>query len=713
MLPQLGSHAGRAQQAQGAGGDVTFAVDEIAEEELQRFIDEHAPHMAFYSEDRGLVAADNATHVLVVDPIDGTRPAMAGLESACVAVALAPLKDDGDPRMADVETAAVVEIKTGDWFVARKGEGVQSNRARGLSTNPDVTRMFWAYGFRGRPARATVEVLGSLIDASSVGGGTFELGSQAFAMTRLITGQLDAVVEVGSRLIDEIPAIRTEFEALGHGEVLNNSPYDLAAPWLCLTEAGGVVTDGWGNPLDDRRLLGSGHEFQMSSISAATETLHKKLLAAIDDGILRLRRRYRAQPPPPTTPPMLQPVAVAHKHLSDYASLVGRTLTDEIRERAERLKDKRVLHVSATAFGGGVSEILYTLVPLMIDVGLRTEWHVIYGREEFFNATKVMHNALQGSPQDLEDDQWETWRHYNEINAQQLSEDWDVCIVHDPQPAALATLVPDKAKHWIWRCHIDLSTPNPSTLGALQPYLKPYEAGVFHMREYVPSGMDGAARIFPPAIDPLAPKNMAFSPEDAVYICDQFGIDVDRPLLCQVSRFDPWKDPLGVIDAYRIVKEEIPDIQLALVGSMATDDPEGWDFFNATVAHADGDPDIHILNNLNNVGAIEVNAFQSHCDVVIQKSTREGFGLTVTEAIWKARPFVGGNVGGIPAQVTDGESGFLVETVEQCAQRCLEILQDPGLGKRLGRAGKEAARRRFLMPRLLRDWLELFEQLEV
>jgi len=409
--------------------------------------------------------------------------------------------------------------------------------------------------------------------------------------------------------------------------------------------------------------------------------------------------------------PMLQPVLLARKQLSDYASIVGRPLVDEILARAERLRGKRVLHVSATAFGGGVSEILYTLVPLMVDVGVECEWHVIYGREEFFNATKVMHNALQGSEQDLTDAQWATWLEYNEINARELSEDWDVVIVHDPQPAALASLVGGKSRHWVWRCHIDLSTPNESTLDRLLPYLEPYPAAVFHMPQYVPTGMNGRAHIIPPAIDPLAPKNMAFSPEDAVYICDQFGIDVDRPLLCQVSRFDPWKDPLGVIDAYRIVKEQMPDIQLALVGSMATDDPEGWDFFNATIAHADGDPDIHILNNLNNVGAIEVNAFQSHCDVVIQKSTREGFGLTVTEAIWKARPFIGGDVGGIPLQVSDGETGFLVSSVEQCAERCLEILRDPGLGKRLGRAGKESVRRRFLMPRLLRDWLALFETL--
>ncbi len=408
---------------------------------------------------------------------------------------------------------------------------------------------------------------------------------------------------------------------------------------------------------------------------------------------------------------MLQSVLVAHKHLSDYASIVGRELVDDIRRRAERLEGKRILHLSATAFGGGVAEILYTLVPLMVDVGLECEWQVIYGREEFFNATKVMHNALQGNPQDLEPEQWETWRHYNEINAAELSGGWDACIVHDPQPAAIASLVGEKARHWVWRCHIDLSTPNPATLAQLMTVLDPYEAAVFHMPQYVPPGMDGRAHMVPPAIDPLAPKNMAFSPEDAVYICDQFGIDVDRPLLCQVSRFDPWKDPLGVIDAYRMVKRQMPEVQLALVGSMASDDPEGWDFFNATLAHADGDPDIHILNNLNNVGAIEVNAFQSHCDVVIQKSTREGFGLTVAEALWKARPFIGGAVGGIPLQISDGESGFLVSSVEQCADRALEILQDPGLGRRLGRAGKDSVRRRFLTPRLLRDWLELLEQI--
>jgi myo-inositol-1(or 4)-monophosphatase len=260
----------------------------VAETSLAQFVAARAPRTAFYSEDRGLVAPADATHVLVVDPIDGTRPAMAGLESACVAVALAPL-GDGEPTMAEVEVGCVVEIKSGDWFVAVKGGGVRSSRAVMLSGNTDISRMFWGYGFRGRPVRPTVEVLGDLIDASSVGGGTFELGSQAFAMTRIVTGQFDAVIEVGSRLIDEVPGMRAEFERIGGGEVLNNSPYDLAAPWLCLCEAGGVVSDGWGEPLDHHRLLGAGHEFQMSSISAANERLHAQLVQAIGGGIARLR----------------------------------------------------------------------------------------------------------------------------------------------------------------------------------------------------------------------------------------------------------------------------------------------------------------------------------------------------------------------------------------------------------------------------------------
>jgi trehalose synthase len=410
---------------------------------------------------------------------------------------------------------------------------------------------------------------------------------------------------------------------------------------------------------------------------------------------------------------MLQPIAVGHKSLADYTHLAGKPLIEEIREMAQGLQGLKVLHLSATAFGGGVAEILYTLIPLMKDVGVEAEWQVMLGREEFYNVTKRLHNALQGNPDSLSDEEWRIFGRFNALNATEISSGWDVIIVHDPQPAGVRQHVPEKAGHWIWRCHIDLSTPNPSAIEHLVPLVRDYDKSVFHLQAYVPAGLNGASsgvRICPPAIDPLSPKNMALSPEDAAFVCDQFGIDVDRPLMCQVSRFDPWKDPMGVIDAYRAVKADMPEVQLALVGSMALDDPEGWEFFNSTMAYADGDPDIHILNNLNNVGAIEVNAFQSQADVVIQKSTREGFGLTVAEALWKARPFIGGDVGGIPLQVEDGETGFLVSSPEDCAERSLRILREPDLGRRLGRSGKEHVRRNFLTPRLLRDWLRIFHE---
>ena len=412
---------------------------------------------------------------------------------------------------------------------------------------------------------------------------------------------------------------------------------------------------------------------------------------------------------------MLQEVALGQKTLTDYTHIVGKELTEQIRQLAEPLKGKRVLHVSATAFGGGVSEILYTLVPLMRDVGIDAHWHVIFGKEEFYNATKLLHNSLQGAEETLSDEQWELFDEINAMNAEGLQGEWDVVIVHDPQPIGLLRGAKEKGKHWIWRCHIDLSTPNPAPIARLLPMIEEYDASVWHLEDYVPNGMGKHredVRICPPAIDPLSPKNMAFSPEDAAFVCRQFGIDVDRPLITQVSRFDPWKDPIGVIDAYREVTEQVPEAQLAMVGSMATDDPEGMEYFQKTFEYAGGDDDIKILSNLNNVGAIEVNAFQSQSDICLQKSIREGFGLTVTEALWKGRPTVAGNVGGIPLQIEDGVGGFLVDSPSQCAERCLEILRDPELGKRLGRQGKEHAREHFLTPRLLRDWLKLFGDLD-
>jgi myo-inositol-1(or 4)-monophosphatase len=290
VLPALGSHAARAHAGGGGDRDVTFAIDADAEAHLEAFLAERAPELALYSEDRGLVAPDGAEHVLIVDPIDGTRPALAGFEAACVSVAAAAL-GDGAPTMGDVEVGVVVEIKSGARFVAERGGGLRSDAPVALSANTDLERLFWVYGLRGRPARPTIEVLAELIDGSSVGGGTFDLGSACFDMTRVLTGQLDAYVEPGPRLVEEVPGARAEFERVGGGAVLNNSPYDLAAAWLCLVEGGATVTDAAGELLDERPLLGSSAEFQMSTIAAGNAALHARLVAEVDRGIARLRDR--------------------------------------------------------------------------------------------------------------------------------------------------------------------------------------------------------------------------------------------------------------------------------------------------------------------------------------------------------------------------------------------------------------------------------------
>jgi len=408
----------------------------------------------------------------------------------------------------------------------------------------------------------------------------------------------------------------------------------------------------------------------------------------------------------------LQQVNVGNKALADYATIASRGLMEQIRALAEPLGGKRVLHLSATAFGGGVAEILYTLVPLMRDAGLETEWRVIYGQDEFFDVTKAIHNALQGDKRGLSEDEQEIFRRYNRENAEALTDDFDFVIVHDAQPAAMIENAREAGKRWIWRCHIDLSTPNRDVLNFLSPWLASYDATVFHRKAYVPdSGGLTPAYIWPPAIDPLAPKNMALSSEDAAYIVDQFGIDVDRPLVSQISRFDPWKDPVGVIEAWRLLRNEHPSVQLALVGSMAHDDPEGWDYYNKTVEAAGGDPDIFILSNLNNVGSVEVNAFQVHSAALIQKSIREGFGLTVTEGLWKGRPMVAGRAGGIVDQIQDGVTGYLVDSISECADALGDVLKEPMKARAMALEGKEYVRRHFLSPRLLRDWLALFNRL--
>ena len=292
VLPLLGSHSGRAHSdGPGAGGDVTFAIDEEAEAMIEPFLAERAPGVAFYSEDRGLVGTGD--HVLVIDPIDGTRPAMAGLEACCVSVAAAPLREG--VTMGEVTVACVVEIPTGAVFLAERGDGLVEAPPVRLSRNEDLDRLFWAYGFRGRPARPLVEVVGDLIDRSSVGGAGFDLGSAAFCMTRVLTGQLDAYLEPGPLLVDEVPGMREQFERVGGGAVLNNSPYDLAAAALCVTEGGGIVTDARGRPLDERPLLGSGAEFQMSVIASAGVSLHAQIVDELAAGMSHLSATVRAE----------------------------------------------------------------------------------------------------------------------------------------------------------------------------------------------------------------------------------------------------------------------------------------------------------------------------------------------------------------------------------------------------------------------------------
>jgi trehalose synthase len=410
---------------------------------------------------------------------------------------------------------------------------------------------------------------------------------------------------------------------------------------------------------------------------------------------------------------VLQRVNPGHKALADYRSIVRRDLYEEIWDLSERLKGSRVLHVNATSFGGGVAEILYTLVPLMRDVGLETEWGVMFGAEPFFNVTKSFHNALQGADYELTVEDRAIYEEYNRESAAAMESDWDIVFIHDPQPTLLkhfsGGLSPETK--WIWRCHIDTSNPNRQVLDYLAPYVANYDAQVYTMREYLPPDIELPGLVLiPPAIDPLSPKNMALSRDDARYITTQFGVDGERPFILQVSRFDPWKDPLGVIDVYRIVKEEVPEVQLVLIGSMAHDDPEGWDYWYRTVNYAGGDPDIFLFSNLTNVGAIEVNAFQSLADVVIQKSIREGFGLVVTEALWKARPLVASRVGGIPMQVTSG-GGILVDTIPEAGAACAKLLGDPNFAREMGRRGKEHVREHYLTPRLLRDDLRLFAKL--
>jgi trehalose synthase len=414
---------------------------------------------------------------------------------------------------------------------------------------------------------------------------------------------------------------------------------------------------------------------------------------------------------------VLERVPLLEKQLSDYEAVAGADALAEIRELAEPFRGARVLHLNATPYGGGVAELLATHVPLLRALGIDAEWHVMHGSDEFFAITKNVHNALQGAEIEWTTAMQSTYLERNLKNALELENGWDFVIVHDPQPAAILSFLHDSAlahapTHWIWRCHIDLTEANPEVWEFFRPFVEHYHASVWTMPEFVPQSLDMDHIVHaPPCIDPLSVKNLDLPMPFCLEITKQYGVDPHRPIMCQISRFDPWKDPIGVIEAFRLVREQITDAQLVLAGSMATDDPEAFQVWEQTEAARAGDRDIHLLSNLHQVGAVQINAFQRIADVVVQKSLREGFGLTVSEALWKGRPVVGGRAGGIKLQVIDGFSGYLVDSVEQCARHVVDLLADRVGAEAMGSQGREHVRQNFLSTRELRDWLGLFTAL--
>jgi trehalose synthase len=409
---------------------------------------------------------------------------------------------------------------------------------------------------------------------------------------------------------------------------------------------------------------------------------------------------------------MLQTVDVGVQSVEWYEASAGREAVAELRRLAEPLQGLRVLHVNATPYGGGVAEILRSQIPLLRDLGLAADWKLITGDEAFFRVTKAIHNGLQGAPRDLTGAEWETYLAQSVRNARLLEESYDVIVLHDPQPLAMRHFHGNGDSKWTWRCHIDTSEPNPAVWALLRPFLDGYDAAIFTLGEFVPPDLPvPRVEVIPPAIDPESPKNMDLSDPAVARLLGWIGVEVDSPLLVQVSRFDPWKDPLGVIDVYRRVRDEVPGLQLALVGSMALDDPEGLDIYAQIQAEARDDAAIHLFTNLTGVGNVEVNAFQRTADVVLQKSIREGFGLVVSETLWKGTPVVAGRAGGIPLQMGDGVGGYLADTTEEYADHVLHLFRNPDEGREMAARGRKRVRERFLLPRLIADDLRLYASL--
>lgn len=413
---------------------------------------------------------------------------------------------------------------------------------------------------------------------------------------------------------------------------------------------------------------------------------------------------------------MLVSVPVTQRSLKEYELFVEPEDLQEIYRLANKLDGAKILQINATSFGGGVSEMLYTIVPLMNSVGLQADWKVMQGSDEFFSVTKIMHNSLQGMDIPLTNQMRSIYEYYQKLNAELLQGQYDFIVVHDPQPVGIPAFLKNYrqiGKHWIWRCHLDLTKLNHKIWQYIIKYLKKYDVTIFTMAHYVDGHVDALPPCFvvPPSIDPLSPKNMPLDDLTVSRTLKKYKIDPNRPIVTQVSRFDPWKDPLGVIDAYRIAKKDIPGLQLILAASMATDDPESWHYYEKTARHAGEDDDIYLLSNLQGVGNLEINAFQRGSDIIIQKSLQEGFGLTVAEALWKEKPVIGGNVGGITIQVDDGQNGYLVNSVEECAEKIVYLYRNPSVARKMGVAGKEKVRKKFLSTTNLKAYLSIYASL--
>jgi len=394
--------------------------------------------------------------------------------------------------------------------------------------------------------------------------------------------------------------------------------------------------------------------------------------------------------------------------LRAYEPVVGHAVIRQLRTLGEKFKGLRVVHVNSTSEGGGVAEILTWMVPLMQELGIEAEWKVIRGTPAFFSVTKAIHNGLQGKAVNLSRKDWETYYTVNAENCRELGDSLakaEIVVIHDPQPAPLLALCPNRKGKWIWRAHIDISRPSRLVWKTLRGIVERADASIFSMAQFA-QALPHPQFLIAPSIDPLSDKNMDLSQSELEEVRGRFGLDPGRPLLVQISRFDRFKDPVGVIQAYRLVKKVIP-VQLVLAGGGATDDPEGKEILDEVKEAAGDDPDVHILL-LPADAHRTINALQRLADIVIQKSTREGFGLTVTEGLWKGKPVIGGDVGGIQLQVTNDYTGYLVNTPEGAAHRIRFLLHHRDRMTQMGVTAKEFVRANFLLTRNLRDYLTLF-----